>query len=210
MSDSLLMSLIIVTFAFVGVIVGVIVLLMRAPDIAARRPAVGIGTVRAVTDEITVEVETVCGRTFTGRLHGSPDDPVSPAIRPGAVLLVTFDPVARRDLSLADDMAAVRAAFDRMLVGKGLVTDAQLELIRHGTRGSGLVTASRPTGTEREDYHEMVLDLMVRRPDGGQFPAHETALIPASSLNRVCPGSVIDAYYRRGDESAVAVCVPPA
>jgi hypothetical protein len=25
----------------------------------------------------------------------------------------------------------------------------------------------------------------------------------------VAPGSVVDAYYRSGDESAVAVCVPP-
>jgi hypothetical protein len=50
---------------------------------------------------------------------------------------------------------------------------------------------------------------MVSRPEGGQFPAHETALIPASALAEVTPGSVVDAYYRSGDESAVAVCVPP-
>ena len=50
---------------------------------------------------------------------------------------------------------------------------------------------------------------MVKRPDGGQFPAHETALIPASALTKVSPGSVIDTYYRSGDESAVAVCLSP-
>ena len=51
---------------------------------------------------------------------------------------------------------------------------------------------------------------MVRKPGGGQFPAHETALIPASALPKASPGSVIDTYYRSGDESAVAVCVPPS
>jgi hypothetical protein len=182
----------------------------RLAAAAPAMPAVGIGTVCAVTDRITVEVESVSGQKFTGRLRGAADDPAVAEIRPGAVLLVAFDPGSREQLSLADDMVAIRTAFDRMLVDKGLVTDAQLQLIRHGLKASGVVTASRSTGAEREDYREVVLDLMVRRPEGGQFPAHETALIPATSLDRVCPGSVVDAYYRRGDESAVAVAVPPA
>ena len=59
----------------------------------------------------------------------------------------------------------------------------------------------RTTGEAREDHREVELDVMVSRPGGGQFPAHETALIPASSMARVAPGSVIDTYYRRGDES---------
>ena len=33
---------------------------------------------------------------------------------------------------------------------------------------------------------------------------------PASSLARVSPGSIIETYFRSGDESAVAVCVPPS
>jgi hypothetical protein len=125
-------------------------------------------------------------------------------------LLVTFDPTARERLSLADDIAAVRSEFDQMLVRKGLATRFQLELIRHGIRSRGVVTAMRTTGDAREDYREVELDLMVVRPEGGQFPAHETTLIPASALAEVAPGSVVDAYYRSGDESAVAVCVPPS
>jgi hypothetical protein len=96
-----------------------------------------------------------------------------------------------------------------MLVRKGLVTHGQLELIRHGTKSRGVVTGMRATGEAREDHREVELDLMVSRPEGGQFPAHETALVPASALAEVAPGSVVDAYYRRGDESSVAVCVPP-
>lgn len=214
MPESLLIPLFLALCALVFVTVGTTVATVlprgRTPARPASAPSVAIGTVRAVADRITVEVESVCGQKFTARLRGGPDDPVVAEIRPGAVLLVTFDPESREQLSLADDMVAIRAAFDRMLLDKGLLTAAQLDLIRHGTKSSGVVTAARPTGTQHEDHHEVVLDLMVRRPEGGQFPAHETTLIPATSLDRVCPGSIIDAYYRRGDESAVAVAVPPA
>jgi hypothetical protein len=113
-------------------------------------------------------------------------------------------------LVTAADMLAVRAAFDEMLVRKGLVTGDQLDLIRHGTKSRAVVTGMRATGAAREDHREVELDVMVRKPGGGQFPAHERALIPASSLALVSPGSIIDTYYRSGDESAVAVCVPPS
>ena len=43
-------------------------------------------------------------------------------------------------------------------------------------------------GARREDYREVELDVMVQRAGGGQFPAHEKALIPASSLAKVSPG----------------------
>jgi len=113
-------------------------------------------------------------------------------------------------LVTADEMLAVRAAFDQMLVNKGLLTGDQLDLIRHGTKSQAVVTGMRATGAAREDYREVELAVMVSRPGGGQFPAHETALIPASSLGCVSPGSVIETYFRPGDESAVAVCVPPS
>jgi hypothetical protein len=119
------------------------------------------------------------------------------------------DEVGER-LATATEMLAVRAVFDQMLVRKGLVTGDQLDLIRHGTKSRGVVTGMRTTGTSREDYREVELDVMVRKPGGGQFPAHQIALIPASSLAKVSPGSIIDTYYRLGRESAVAVCVSPS
>jgi hypothetical protein len=112
-------------------------------------------------------------------------------------------------LATTDDILAIRAEFDRMLVGKGLVTDGQIDLIRHGTKSRAVVTGMRTTGHAREDFREVELDVMVNRPGGGQFPAHERALIPASAITKVSPGSVVDTYYRSGDESAVAVCVSP-
>jgi hypothetical protein len=210
MPDALLIVIIVLACAAVGAALAC-PLARRMHESAAvpppgANPAVGIGTVRTVAGPITVDVESVSGQRFVGRLRqrdGEPD------LRPGVVLLVAFDPAARERLSLADDIVAVRSEFDQMLVRKGLATRSELELIRHGTRSRGVVTAMRATGDAREDYREVELDLMVLRPEGGQFPAHETTLIPASALAEVTPGSVVDAYYRSGDESAVAVCVPP-
>jgi ferredoxin len=59
-----------------------------------------------------------------------------------------------------------------------------------------------------EGSSEVELDVMVSRPGGGQFPAHETALISSSRVANVSPGSVIETYYRPGDETAIAVRVP--
>jgi hypothetical protein len=216
MPDSLLIALLLLFGAAIGA------LAVALPPRRAAQPralltrsgagaSVGIGTVRTVTHAsraIVVDVESVSGQRFVGRLRRSADTAVS-TLRPGAVVLVTFDPAVREQLSLADDIAAVSAEFDRMLIGKGLLTNDKLDLIRHGVRSRGVVTGMRTTGTQREDHREVEIDLMVRRPGGGQFPAHERTLVPASSLAEVKPGCVIDAYYRRDDETVVAVCVPP-
>jgi hypothetical protein len=179
------------------------------PRSALRPTGIGIGTVRAVDGLVTLDVECVSGQHFVGKLGQAVDEAPLDGMHPGVLLLVTFDPSERERLSLADDMAAVRTAFDAMLVRKGLVTPSHLDLIRNGTRSRGIVTAMSTTGATREEYREVELDLMVRRTGGGQFPAHETALVPESALVKVSPGSVVDAYYRRGDESTVAVAVPP-
>lgn len=131
--------------------------------------------------------------------------------RDGPVAVPTGADVDEADERLAtlDDMAAIRAEFDRMLIAKGLVTNGQIELIRHGTKSRAVVTGMRTTGHAREDFREVELDVMVNRPGGGQFAAHERALIPESAITKVTPGSIVDTYYRSTDESAVAVCVSP-
>jgi hypothetical protein len=175
----------------------------------------GVGTVRAVRDtdagerQVTIDVQTAPGQLFAGQLRHCIGDPVIAALRPGNVVLVAFDPVAREHLSLPDDMLAVRSAFDQMLMRKGLTTAAHVDLIRNGIRSHGVITALRTTGVARDDHREVELDLMVSRPHGGQFPAHETALIHRAAVATVGPGSIIDTYYRPEDESAVAVCIPP-
>jgi len=71
-----------------------------------------------------------------------------------------------------------------------------------------LVTAARATGETRHGCLEMELDLIVSRPEGGQFAAQETVLVPAGAVHEVNPDSVVTAFYRLGDESTVAVTVP--
>jgi hypothetical protein len=79
-----------------------------------------------------------------------------------------------------------------------------------GAKSRGVVTGMRIIRAAGTDYCEVELDLMVRRAAGGQFPARRIASIPASWLANVSPGSVVDVSYQPGDESAVAVCVPPS
>jgi hypothetical protein len=83
-----------------------------------RRPnggerAVGVGTVRRVAGErqVFIEVVAVSGETFIGRLARCDDDPDVSMLRPGLVVLVAFDPAAREELSLPDDVLAVHASW---------------------------------------------------------------------------------------------------
>lgn len=76
-------------------------------------PAVGVGTVRNVGDErqVFIEVVAVSGETFIGKLAGGVGDADVSMLRPGLVVLVAFDPAAREELSLPDDVLAVHAAW---------------------------------------------------------------------------------------------------
>lgn len=92
--------------AVVLVLVGLLVL--GPADKSADGRTVGVGTVCAAGDrQITIQVTSVDGAKFIGRLahHGS--DPVASWLRPGAILLVAFDPAARENLSLPDESLAV-------------------------------------------------------------------------------------------------------
>lgn len=115
MSDALLTSFTIIAFAALAVVAANLWWTRfptpstpTTPTTPERPPSVCIGTVRSVADPVTVEVESVSGQRFVGRLHRS-DDVLTAALRPGVVLLVSFDPAARERLSLADDADAIRS-----------------------------------------------------------------------------------------------------
>jgi hypothetical protein len=76
-------------------------------------PAVGVGTVQKVGTgrQVFVEVVAVSGETFVGRLARCDRDEDTSMLRPGLVVLVAFDPAAREELSLPDDVLAVRASW---------------------------------------------------------------------------------------------------
>lgn len=82
--------------------------------------AVGVGTVRDVVDDLPeavggerqvwIEVSSVDGDTFVGRLVDHESEADLSTLRPGLVMLVAFDPAAPEELSLPDDVLAVRAS----------------------------------------------------------------------------------------------------
>jgi hypothetical protein len=93
-----------------------LVLLRRLPfgrRQVARGPAVGVGTVQKVGNErqVFVEVVAVSGETFVGKLARCDRDEDMSMLRPGLVVLVAFDPAAREELSLPDDVLAVHASW---------------------------------------------------------------------------------------------------
>lgn len=217
MSDTLLGAIAVASAIALATIIVAAGLCGQPPRPSRRRPAVprtvALGTVWAITDSVdplvVIEVDSVAGERVAGRLCHREGDPAVAALRPGMILLVTFDPQAPNRIALADDVIAVRAATGQHRVRRGPLRDHQLDLIRHGTRSSGVVTGMRSTSCADDDLREVELDVMVRRRGGGQFPAQETTVVPAASLPRLSPGSIIDAYYHPQDESTVAVCLPP-
>lgn len=187
----------------------------RRPSATPAGAAIGVGTVAGIPGPpregaAIIDVETVTGERFRGELTTSTCHGAALDLKPGVVVAVRFHPDRPTDLTLADDMIAARAAFDHMLIRKGITTAAKIDLVRRGNRSQAVVTAMRVTGHVIEDHREITVDLMVARTDGGQFAARETAFIPAASLASVAPGSVIAVYYRTADESAIAITVAKA
>jgi hypothetical protein len=111
---------------FVGVTSAVVALVLVGRLAFVRRRiahgrTVGVGTVctagndfaatAAGERQILVEVVAVSGETFIGRLARCEGDPDVSMLRPGLVVLVAFDPAAREELSLPDDVLAVHASW---------------------------------------------------------------------------------------------------
>jgi hypothetical protein len=71
---------------------------------------VGLGTVRKVNRRAFIEVVAVSGETFIGKLARCDGGLDMSMLRPGLLVLVAFDPAAREELSLPDDVLAVHAA----------------------------------------------------------------------------------------------------
>lgn len=89
---------------------------VRFPFASRRKaagPTVGVGTVRTVGAErqVFIEVVAVSGETFIGKLARCDGDADMSMLRPGLVVLVAFDPAAREELSLPDDVMAVNASW---------------------------------------------------------------------------------------------------
>ena len=83
-ANAMLTALLLTFLAVVGIGVAATLLLCRprTPDKPQATPDVGFGTVQTIEEVVTVEVESVTGQRFTGKLC---DDAVASALRPGAI-----------------------------------------------------------------------------------------------------------------------------
>jgi hypothetical protein len=107
--------------AGVALALGIIGRLIVARHQISGERTVGVGTVCTVGNQdsatgdgerqIFIEVVAVSGETFIGKLARCEDDPDTSMLRPGLVVLVAFDPAAREELSLPDDVLAVHASW---------------------------------------------------------------------------------------------------
>jgi hypothetical protein len=114
-----------VWLTFIGIAIGAVAIVLVGRTIGGTRetPAegrtVGVGTVCTVDNDesaagqcqVFIEVVAVSGESFIGKLAPSEGDPDVSMLRPGLVVLVAFDPEAREQLSLPDDVLAVHASW---------------------------------------------------------------------------------------------------
>jgi hypothetical protein len=121
----LLLGTEIAVLATAVVVVVVALLLVCRVGLGRRQVAdgrtVGVGTVRAIGNaegapatgerQIFIEVVAVSGETFIGKLVRCDRDQDVSMLRPGLVVLVAFNPAAREELSLPDDVLAVHASW---------------------------------------------------------------------------------------------------
>jgi hypothetical protein len=112
--------------ALIGVVVGGVAIALVGSLVGTTRETtgegrtVGVGTVCTVDGDespatgqrqVFIEVVAVSGESFIGKLAPSEGDPDVSILRPGLVVLVAFDPEAREQLSLPDDVLAVHASW---------------------------------------------------------------------------------------------------
>ena len=130
---------------------------------------VGVGTVATITDVVTVEVESVTGLRFTGRLHD--DSRCRRRCVPAPCCWSHSTPLRANTFHWQTTCWPFAPLSTRCSSTRACSPNHQLDLIRHGTRSRGVVTGMCATGETREDYREVELDVMVqqarRRPVPG-------------------------------------------
>ena len=77
--------------------------------------------------------------------------------------------------------------------------------IASGVPTRGVILQSSPTGAIVGDCAALGLRVEVTRPDGTRFQADTVQPVPQPSLPLAVPGSVVNVYYKPGDEQHITV-----
>ncbi|MGP9693243.1 hypothetical protein ACT3TZ_01295 [Brachybacterium sp. AOP25-B2-12] len=187
-----------------------------------RMTEVAVGTVREAREtgmsindvpmyEIILDVAPTEEPSFIASIRRLVRPVDAPAMVPGAVLPVRFDPARRDAIDLADmHDPTVAEAFLRWRVAKGLLHPDLVDARLHGTRVPASVLAVRPTGRRAHRQVELEVDLLIP-PAQGRPSREATTLVFVypQALSLVQVGSPVTALYRPARPEVVAMTLEP-
>ncbi|MEV0682594.1 hypothetical protein AB0I35_01895 [Nocardia sp. NPDC050378] len=182
---------------------------------------IGIGTITAyrqtgvsVNDQpqvrIEFRVEGADGKTFDS--HAKMIVPLTELalLRPGVVLPVRYLPgrTDRVEVDRSGDANAAQRAMNESLIRKGITTRDKLDIAERGIAAQAVVRSLDVPGRIRGGYTEVVLGLVVTRPDGSTFQTSAEKYLPPTAIGSVQVGRIIGVHYLPGDEQEVVISLP--
>ncbi|MFC6011471.1 hypothetical protein [Nocardia lasii] len=186
-----------------------------------RHAEVGIGTITSfrqtgvsVNDQpqikIAFRVEGSDGKVFDS--HAKMIVPLTELalLQPGVVLPVRYIPgrTDRVEVDRSGDSNAVQRAMNESLIRKGITTRGKLDIADRGLTAQAVVRGIDVTGRIRGGYTEVVLALVVTRPDGSTFETRAEKYLPPTAFGHVQLGRIVQVHYLPGSEHEVVIALP--
>jgi hypothetical protein len=176
--------------------------------IGVRRTGLSVGNQPQL--EIGLTVRTPDGQRFDSVTKAFFDVDEIAAVVPGIVLPVRYrhGDTAQVWLDQGSDPAAVQAALDQVHITIGLSSARVVDIAARGVRAGAVVASMRPTGRLVDGNPELVIALLVTRPDGTSFETTVDKVVAANLVGLVQVGRVVTVFYLPGDEHEVALRLP--
>ncbi|MFD6389955.1 hypothetical protein [Nocardia sp. NPDC060259] len=186
-----------------------------------RDAEVGIGTITSfrqtgvsVNDQpqvrIEFRVEGADGKTFDS--HAKMIVPLTELalLQPGVVLPVRYLPgrTDKVEVDRSGDSGAAQRAMNESLIRKGITTRGKLDIAERGLAAQAVVRSLDVPGRIRGGYTEIVLGLVVTRPDGSTFETRAEKYLPPSAVGLVQVGRILQVHYLPGNEQEVVIALP--
>ncbi|GGK53450.1 hypothetical protein [Nocardia camponoti] len=188
---------------------------------AFRDGAVGIGTIvsfrqtgLSVNDQpqvrIDLRVEGEDGKSFDS--HAKLIVPLTELalLQPGVVVPVRYIPgrTDKVELDRSGDSRAAQRAMNESMIRKGITTRDKLDIAERGIAAQAVVRSLDVPGRIRGSYTEVVLGLVVTRPDGTTFETRVDKYLPPANIAQVQVGRIVSAHYLPENEREVVLALP--
>ncbi|MEV6215276.1 hypothetical protein [Nocardia sp. NPDC051833] len=186
-----------------------------------RHGEVGIGTITAfrqtgvsVNDQpqvrIEFRVEGADGKVFDS--HAKMIVPLTELalLQPGVVLPVRYLPgrTDKVEVDRSGDAGAAQRAMNESLIRKGITTRGKLDIAERGLAAQAVVRSLDVPGRIRGGYTEIILGLVVTRPDGSTFQTSAEKFLPPTAIGHVQVGRILQVHYLPGNEQEVVISLP--